>query len=111
PVPKGDVPGEWYSPTQPFPTKPPAYDNQGISTDSLIDFTPELREEAVKVLSQYKSGPLFTPPTVSKVGGPLGTIITPGEQGGTNWPGGAYDPVSHIVYVYSKREVSIAGLV
>ena len=48
PVPKGDVPGEWYSPTQPFPTKPPAYDRQGVSIDDLIDFTPELRAEAVQ---------------------------------------------------------------
>ena len=48
-MPKGDVPGEWYSPTQPFPTKPPAYDRQGLSIDDLIDFTPELRAEAMKV--------------------------------------------------------------
>ena len=110
-VPKGDVPGEWYSPTQPFPTRPPAYDNQGVSIDSLIDFTPELRAEAVKLVSQYKIGELFTPGVVSKVGGPLGTIISPGEQGGTNWPGGSFDPVSHFVYVFSKRETSVIGLV
>ena len=71
PVPKGDVPGEWYSPTQPFPTKPPAYDNQGVSIDQLIDFTPELRAEAVKLVSKYRIGPLFTPPSVSKADGPL----------------------------------------
>ena len=62
PVPKGDVPGEWYAPTQPFPTKPPAYDRQGVSIDDLIDFTPELRAEAVKLVERYKIGPLFTPP-------------------------------------------------
>jgi len=111
PVPKGDVPGEWYSPTQPFPTKPPAYDSQGISIDSLIDFTPELRAEAVKVVSQYKIGELFTPAVVSKAEGPLGTLILPGEQGGTNWPGGSFDPETHLIYVYSKRESSILGLV
>jgi quinoprotein glucose dehydrogenase len=54
PVPKGDVPGEWYSPMQPFPTKPPAYDNQGVSIDQLIDFTPELRAEAAKLVSKYR---------------------------------------------------------
>jgi quinoprotein glucose dehydrogenase len=110
-VPKGDAPGEWYSPTQPFPTKPPAYDNQGVSIDSLIDFTPELRAEAVKLISQYKIGPIFTPPVVSKLGGPLGTLISPGLQGGTNWPGGSYDPDSHIVYVFSETTSASVGLV
>jgi quinoprotein glucose dehydrogenase len=111
PVPKGDVPGEWYSPTQPFPTKPPAYDNQGVSIDSLIDFTPELRAEAVKLVSRYKIGPIFTPPVVSKPEGPLGTIISPGAQGGTNWPGGAYDPETHRVYVFSQTTIAVLGLV
>src|SRR5919204_450383 len=58
PVEKGTVGGEWYSPTQPFPTKPPAYERQGVSVDDLIDFTPELREEAVKTVSKYKIGPI-----------------------------------------------------
>jgi len=110
PVPKGDVPGEWYSPTQPFPTKPPAYDNQGVSIDKLIDFTPELRAEAVKLVSQYKIGPLFTPPVVSKAEGPLGTIVSPGAQGGTNWPGGAYDPETHILYVFSETVTTVMSL-
>src|SRR5579871_586278 len=70
PAPKGDVPGEWYSPTQPFPTKPPAYDRQGVTPDDLIDFTPELHAEALKLTSLYKFGPLFTPPAVSKLEGP-----------------------------------------
>ena len=76
PVPKGDVPGEWYAPTQPFPTKPPAYDRQGVSIDDLIDFTPELRAEALKVVARYKIGPLFTPPVVSKIEGPLATLTS-----------------------------------
>ena len=66
PVPKGDTPREWYSPTQPFPTKPPAYDGQGLAIDDLIDFTPELRAEAVKLVSRYRLGPIFTPPAVSR---------------------------------------------
>jgi quinoprotein glucose dehydrogenase len=111
PVPKGDVPGEWYSPTQPFPTKPPAYDNQGMSVDSLIDFTPELRAEAIKLISKYKIGPIFTPPVVSKVDGPLATLVSPGAQGGTNWPGGSYDPETHTLYVFSQSAFAVLGLV
>jgi quinoprotein glucose dehydrogenase len=108
PVPKGDVPGEWYAPTQPFPTKPPAYERQGVSIDDLIDFTPELRAEAVKVAGRYKLGPLFTPPVVSKVEGPLSTL-TSGFA--TNWPGGAYDPETHIAYIYSQSGASPLSLV
>ena len=74
PVPKGDVPGEWYSPTQPFPTRPPAYDRQGLAIDDLIDFTPELRAEAVKAIARYKIGPIFTPPVVSQAEGPIATL-------------------------------------
>ena len=108
PVAKGDVPGEWYSPTQPFPTKPPAYDRQGVSMDDLIDFTPELRAEAVKTVARYKIGPIFTPPVVSKLPGPLATL-TSGFA--TNWPGGSYDPETHIAYIYSQSGASPLGLV
>jgi quinoprotein glucose dehydrogenase len=109
-VPAGDVPGEWYSPTQPVPTKPPAYDMQGVTVDDLIDFTPELRAQAVEMIKNYKTGPLFTPPTLSKPGS-WGTIVNPGIQGGTNWPGGCYDPETHMVYVYSKTSPSVVGIV
>jgi len=111
PVPQGDVPGEWYSPTQPIPSKPPAFDNQGVSDDSLINFTPELHAEAEKIVSKYKIGPLFTPPSVSKADGPLATIVSPGALGGANWPGGSYDPDTHTVYVYSRTDFSALGLV
>jgi len=111
PVPKGDVPGEWYSPTQPFPAKPPAYDNQGVSIDSLINFTPELRAEAEKLVSKYRIGPIFTPPSVSKADGTLATIVSPGATGGTNWPGGSYDPETHTVYVFSQTAIALLGLV
>ena len=110
PVPAGDVPGEWYAPTQPFPTKPPAYEPQGSSIDHLIDFTPELRAEAVALVSQYKMGPIFTPPVVSKMEGPLGTLTLTGPGGGTNWPGGSYDPETHILYVSSQRSMSSYNL-
>ena len=111
PVPKGDVPGEWYSPTQPFPTKPPAYDNQGVSLDSLINFTPELHAEAEKLVAKYRIGPLFTPPSVSKRDATLGTIVSPGATGGANWPGGSYDPETHTVYVFSQTAIALLGLV
>ena len=102
PVPKGDVPGEWYAPTQPFPTRPPAYDRQGYSDDYLIDYTPELREAALKVASRYKRGPIFTPPSLAVRGGSQGTLSLGAGSGGTNWPGGAYDPETHIAYVPSQ---------
>ena len=110
-VEKGEVPGEWYSPTQPFPTKPPAYDRHGLVTDDLIDFTPALRAEAVKLTSQYKLGPIFTPPVVSKVNGPIGTLTLASAGGGTNWVGGSYDPETHILYAPSQRSITNLGLV
>jgi quinoprotein glucose dehydrogenase len=111
PVEKGTVPGEWYAPTQPFVTKPPAFDRQGVSVDDLIDFTPELRAEAVKLVQNYKIGPLFTPPVVSTWPGPLATLILPSATGGANWQGGALDPDTNIMYVFSNTNPSALGLV
>jgi quinoprotein glucose dehydrogenase len=111
PVPQGDVPGEWYSPTQPFPSKPPAFDAQGVSSDSLINFTPELHAEAEKIIEKYRVGPLFTPPSVSKAEGPLASIVSPGATGGANWPGGSYDPETHTVYLFSQSAIAVLGLV
>jgi len=111
PVEKGDVPGEWYAATQPYPSKPPAYDRQGSSADDLIDFTPALRAEAVKLASRYKMGPIFTPPVVSKWEGPLGTLGMATAGGGTNWAGGSYDPETHIAYIPSQRIMGSLALV
>jgi quinoprotein glucose dehydrogenase len=111
PVPQSDVPGEKTSPTQPFPSKPPAYGRTGTSIDELIDFTPELRAEAIKVASRYKMGPLFTPPVVSKGDGPLGTLVAGCCQGGTGWPGGSYDPQTHLLYTFTWANVSALGLI
>jgi glucose dehydrogenase len=111
PVPKGDVPGEWYSPTQPIPTKPPAYDRQGVTENDLLDFTPELRKEALEIVKWHKMGPLYTPPSVSNINGPLGTLMAPSQDGGTNWQGGAFDPETHILYVPSGSTVVSKGLV
>jgi quinoprotein glucose dehydrogenase len=111
PVEKGAVPGEWYSPTQPFPTRPAAYETQGLVVDDLIDYTPELRAEAEKIVSRYKLGPIFTPPVVSMLGGPLATLAVATAGGGTNWPGGSFDPETQILYVSSSKVLSVLGLV
>ncbi len=111
PVPQGDVPGEWYSPTQPIPTKPPPYGHQGVKLDDLIDFTPALHEEALKFVQNYQIGPIFTPPIESKPGGKIAALLSPGNQGGTNWPGGAYDPVTHLLYVFSQSTVQANSVV
>ena len=101
PVEVGNVPGETYSPTQPIPSKPPAYSRNGVSVEDLIDFTPALHERAKEIASKYHLGPVFTPPTVSKLEGPLGTLTTGTASGGTNWPGGSYDPETHVAYIYA----------
>ena len=111
PVEIGDVPGEWYSPTQPFPTKPPAYDRQGVSEADLIDFTPELKAKAIELAGWHKMGPIFTPPVVSSIDGPLGTLMAPATGGGTNWPGGSYDPETNILYVISNSSVTSLAVV
>src|ERR1051326_4755347 len=90
-------------------TRPAPYGVAGIpSIDNLIDFTPELRAQAEKVVSKYQIGPIFTPMVVSKPEGPYGTIITTGV---TNWPGGSYDPESHILYVHASTGIVANGLV
>lgn len=102
PVPQGGLPGEKLSPTQPFPTKPPAFARQGITKDELVDFTPEIRAEAEEILKNYEVGPLFTPPSVSVQGGMRGTFILPGTGGGANWQGAGVDPQSGIIYIPSS---------
>jgi quinoprotein glucose dehydrogenase len=111
PVPQGNTPGEWYSATQPIPTKPPFFGRNGFAPDALIDFTPELRAEALKIASRYKWGPVFTPPVVSRADGPLGTLILGYPNGGANWAGGSYDPETHIFYVFSQSTIGSDGLV
>ncbi len=118
PVPKGDAPGEWYAPTQPVPLngqgKPFAYDQHGVTVDDLIDFTPELRAEAVKMLEEYAYGPIFYPIVMKDQGngaGKKGSIHMPGSYGGTNWPGAAFDPETATLYVPSSHTPVVAALV
>ena len=110
-MPPSDVPGELLARTQPFPTHPPAYDRQGVSEDDLIDFTPELRAEALELVSNFRLGPIFTPPVVADPDGPYGTLMLPSTGGGTNWPGGSLDPETGIFYGYSYTQVVSLGLV
>jgi quinoprotein glucose dehydrogenase len=106
------VPGEKTSPTQPFPTKPPAYARQAVTLEDLIDFTPELNTEARRIVSRYRLGPMFLPGTVSKVEGPLAALTIGTTAGGTNWPGAGADPENHIVYAQaSNHSVAPIGLV
>jgi quinoprotein glucose dehydrogenase len=104
PVPQSDVPGEKTSPTQPFPTKPAPFDRHGMTEDDLIDFTPELRAEAVKIASQYKMGPMFQPPIVRDTNGKIAALILPHHAGGANWPGGALDAETGMLYVASVTD-------
>ena len=111
PVAKGNVPGEWYAPTQPYPTKPPAYARQSFTTDELIDFTPELRAKAVEIASKFALSKLFEPPVLSKPDGPYKSLTFSTALGGTNWPGGSYDPETHTVYASANQQIVGLGVV
>ena len=111
PIEQSDVPGELLSATQPYPTKPPAYDRQGVGLDDLVDFTPELRRRAEEIAARHRIGPIFTPITVSEPDGVIGTLMLPSAGGGTNWPGGSIDPETGIAYLYSFTNVTVLGLI
>jgi len=112
PVPQSDVPGEVTSPTQPFVTRPAAFEMQGVTTDDLIDFTPELRQKAIAALAKYRLGPLFNPPIVKGANGLEAALHCPGANGGANIPGGAaIDPETGILYVASTKTCSAPRLV
>jgi len=105
PVGQSTVPGERAAPTQPFPTRPAPYEHQGISDDTLIDFTPELRAEALKLIEKYDHGPIYTPPSLR------GTIQLPGWGGGANWSGAAVDPDTAMIYIPSSTGPIVVQLV
>ena len=104
-VPQSTVPGESLSPTQPFPTKPAAFAVQGISDETLIDFTPELRQEALQLIERFDYGPVFTPPSLR------GTINMPGWGGGGWWTGASFDPDTGMFYVPSTTIPIVVQLV
>ena len=106
-VPPSDMPGEEASPTQPHPTKPPPFEYQGVQIDDLIDFTPELRAQAIEIAQNFRMGPLFTPPSLAVEGGTQGTFQRPGSGGGGNWSGAAVDPETGFLYVPSRNSYSV----
>ena len=102
-----DLPGEVLSPTQPFPTKPPPFEHQGIGIDDLVDFTPEIRQMAIEAVANFRLGPLFTPPMLTVEGGLQGTIQRPHIAGGASWSGAAADPETGLLYVPSENRFSV----
>ncbi|MCY4028201.1 MAG: pyrroloquinoline quinone-dependent dehydrogenase [Acidobacteria bacterium] len=102
-----DLPGEVLSPTQPFPTKPPPFEYQGIGIDDLVDFTPEIRQMAIEAVENFRLGPLFTPPMLTVEGGLQGTIQRPHIAGGASWSGAAADPETGLLYVPSENRFSV----
>lgn len=112
PVPAGDVPGEWYSVTQPFPTRPAAFDRQGFSEADLIDFTPELRTLALEAIQGFRLSPsLFSPPSLADApDGTRGLLSLPSSTGGSNWEGSAMDPETGILYVPSRTQLQALAL-
>jgi len=113
PVPQSMIPGEQLSATQPFPTKPAPYDRQGLVEDDLIDFTPELRQQALDILAEWEVGPLFTPPLHRDNDiGKRGALWCPGDVGGVNISGpAAGDPETGILYVTSLSGCTTRQLV
>ena len=110
PVPASDVPGEKAARTQPFPTRPPPFEPQGMTENDLVDFTPEIKAMALKAVTGYKLGPLYTPPSLVVPGTSRGTLIRPSTSGGANWSGAAVDPGTGMLYVQSRTTSSVLGL-
>ncbi len=105
PVAPSDVPGEEAWPTQPFPTKPPAFTEQGVTLDDALDLTPELKAAAQAAMKKYRLGPLYTPPSLE------GTLMRPGVIGGSNWGGAAFDPDTGLLYIKTTNQASLARIV
>ena len=105
PVPQSTVPRERTSPTQPFPTKPPPFERQGVTDDDVIDFTPEMRKQALEILREYDRGPLFTPPSER------GAVLLPGHGGGANYGGTSFDPQTGMLYVPSVTSPIVGKIV
>lgn len=110
PVPQSDVPGEQTSATQPFPSKPPPFVRQGMTEDDLIDFTPELRAEALEIMKDFKMGPIFSPPTLLDENGHGGTVQVPSAAGGANWGGAGVDPTSGLLYLQASNMYMVAAV-
>jgi quinoprotein glucose dehydrogenase len=105
PVPTdSNVPGEKPYPTQPFPTRPPAFTDQGVSLEEANDLTPEIKAMAREQMAKFRIGPLYTPPSLE------GTLQRPGQGGGGNWGGAAFDPQTGYLFVRATRGVGLNRL-
>jgi glucose dehydrogenase len=104
PVPASDVPGERASPTQPVPTRPAPFEQQGVTADDLADFTPEIKATALEAVKPFRLGPLYTPPSLQ------GTLVRPSAVGGGNWSGAAVDPETGLLYVPSRNGFGVSRL-
>ncbi|HIE93510.1 MAG TPA: pyrroloquinoline quinone-dependent dehydrogenase, partial [Acidobacteria bacterium] len=108
PVPtETNMPGEYVSPTQPFPTKPAPFEYQGVTIDDLVDFTPEIRQMAIEAVRPFRLGPLFTPISRPVDGGWQGTLMLPPDGGAATWGGAAVDPDSGWLYVPSRNQAVV----
>ena len=105
-----NMPGEWVSPTQPFPTKPAPFEYQGVTIDDLVDFTPEIREMAIEAVKPFRLGPLFTPTSRPVEGGWQGTLMRPPDGGAATWAGAAIDPETGMLYVPSRNNAVVISL-
>ncbi len=105
PVQQSDVPGEQTAPTQPFTTRPAPFSRLGLKEEDLIDFTPELRQQALELIEPYRYGEMYMPPSLE------GTLMLPGIIGGANWGGGAFDPTTGIYYVKASEGANLLKLV
>ena len=112
PVPAGDVPGEWYSPTQPIPSRPAPFDRQGFTEDDLIDWTPEIKALALEAIEGFRLSPsVYSPPSLQDAAdGTRGTLGLPSATGGANWEGSALDPDTGILYVPSRTALAVLSL-
>ena len=110
PVPQSIVEGEATSATQPIPSKPPAFDRQGITLDDLIDFTPALRNQALELVDNFTLGPLYTPPSPWIEGGNQGTLTLPNTWGAGNWNTGAFDPETGMYFAVSYTKTDNLGI-
>lgn len=107
PIVERDVPEselEWTAATQPFPTKPPPFEMQGVSEEDLVDFTPALQARALEAVKSHRLGPLYEPPSLQ------GTIQVPGWGGGANWGGAGFDPETGYLYLSSRRQYIVVGM-
>jgi quinoprotein glucose dehydrogenase len=104
PVPQSDVPGEESWPTQPFPTKPAPFSPQGFTSDDVADFTPEIRAAALASLTQFRLGPLYTPPSMQ------GSVVRPGVIGGAGWGGVAVDRETGWAYVKASNDPALMAI-